>query len=223
MFYRRRKSAPKKKAPRRRMAIRRSPAAIHPARVFTETLKVSDLQCNANLTGSGPGQQWIVSMNSIPQFSSYKGLYNEFKILKVKFQYIPDFSSYEKNQALYNLGTGGPIDSAPTMAYVVQRDGTAPPPSSELDVITQNGSRIVQFTKPITITVTKPQPELYLSTTGGGTAALEQGTWLDLNSAAGTNHFGVQTYVTSPGGATGIPFNVGRVYAHVTFALRSTK
>lgn len=163
-------------------------------------------------------------MNSIPQIASYKGLYNEFKILKVKFQYVPDFSSYEKNQGLYNLGTGGPLDSTPIVAYVVQRDGTATPPASELDVLTQNGSRIVPFTKPMTITVTKPQPELYLSTTGGGSAAVEQGMWLDLNgAAAGTNHFGVQTYVTAAGGSTGVPQACGRVYAHVTFALRSTK
>lgn len=213
-----RTAAPKRKIRRRRIA------ATHPSRVFTETLQASDLQVNANQTGSGAGQTWTVSMNSIPQIASYKGLYNEFKILKVKFQYVPDFSSYEKNQGLANLGVGGPIDSTPIMAYVVQRDGTAVNPASELAVLTQNGSRIVPFTKPLTITVTKPQPEIYLSTTGGGSAAAEQGMWLDLNgAAAGTNHFGVQTYVTAAGGSTGIPFACGRVYAHVTFALRSTK
>ena len=165
-----------------------------------------------------------LSMASIPQIAQYKALYNEFKILKIRYQFIPWFNSDEKNQFYQNIGAGGTVETVPMLAYCVQRDAGSVAPATELQVLQQNGCRIVPFsTKSVSVTVTKPQPEIAVSsTTGGGLVNMESTTWLDINTGLNVAHYGLQTYVTSAGTAA-CPFSVGRVYAHITFALRSAK
>ena len=97
MYKKKRSSAPRRKMYRRR------PASLGNLRVFTETLQVSDLACSSNLGSSGPGQSWGLSMASIPQIAQYKALYNEFKILKIRYQFIPWFNSDEKISSIRTL------------------------------------------------------------------------------------------------------------------------
>ena len=121
MYKKKRSSAPRRKMYRRRPAYSN-------LRVFTETLQVSDLACSSNLGSSGPGQSWGLSMASIPQIAQYKALYNEFKILKIRYQFIPWFNSDEKNQFYQNIGAGGTVETVPMLAYCVQRDAGSLPP-----------------------------------------------------------------------------------------------
>lgn len=221
-------SKKKSSAPRRKMYTRRprGVSSLYRTRIFTETLQASPLQCNANLTGSGPGQNWYIDMNSLPQIAQYQALYSQYKILKIRYTFVPDFNSYEKNQGLANLGMGGPIDSTPTFAYAIQRDVkdlvVAPP--NELAILTQNGCRVTTLTKPYHVTIKNPLPDVTVGTSASGTAnpvQWEQRGWIDLqNDGVKVVHGGLQTYVTSAGGSTGIPFSVARVYCSVTFALR---
>ena len=122
MYKKKRSSAPRRKMYRRR------PASLGNLRVFTETLQVSDLACSSNLGSSGPGQSWGLSMASIPQIAQYKALYNEFKILKIRYQFIPWFNSDEKIQFYQNIGAGGTVETVPMLAYCVQRDAGLWPP-----------------------------------------------------------------------------------------------
>lgn len=219
----------RKKGPARRrpgMVLRKYQSSKRTiTRVFTETLVASDLQLNANLTATNPGQVWVLNMQSVPQYSAYKDLYNEYKILKIRYQFVPYFSSEEKNQALYNIGTGGPVNTVPFLAYSIEKspDDWATPPANEVAVLTRNNSRIVPFstTKVRNITINNPVPELYLSTSGGPSVNMNKPTWLSLQDASLVNHGGLVTYVTD-GGSSGVPASVGRTYAHITFALRGT-
>lgn len=223
------KSGMKKKrssAPRRKYVTRR-PRMMGGfkglQRTFTEVAQLSDLIVSQTSSGTVPGQTWAIAAASIPQFGQYKSLYNEYKILKIRFTYVPHFGGADQNQQMYNSGAGGTYAGIPTIAYAVQRDASSLAPLNELEVVTQNGCRVGSLRKVMNVTVSKPQPEIYVSTSAGGTSSWEQTGWLDTNSGANTAHFGVQTFLTDLTSNLAPGYSIARVYAHITFALRSSK
>lgn len=195
-----------------------------PSRVFEETLKVSDLTLNADGATTTNGQVWAISFDSIPQWLDYKALYTQFKILSMKYTFMPIYNSFECNQALYNNGAGGQFNTVPKMAWCIQDSTNCPVPTQEIDVLSQNDCKQINFTKPVKVTVYNPQPETFIATSGAGNVGYDKKAWLDIDQAHSVFHNGIQTYVTAPVSVgLPIPSTIGRVYCKVKFALRDTR
>lgn len=205
------------------LRMRRKIPAL-PTRVFTETLEVSDLLLNADGVTTQPGQVWNIAFNSIPQWKDYQALYTQFKILAMKFTYMPIYNSYEVNQSLVNQGSGGTYQTVPQFSFAIQDSTNCPAPVNQLDVLAQNDCRSVNFTKPIKVTCYKPQPETFIATSGSGNVGYDKKAWLDIDQANTVYHNGIRTYVQCHGLSGIVPGNViGKVYCKVTFALRDTR
>lgn len=234
VYYRRRprnvrnrKGKRKMLKPRRRYGMSKR----GPVRIFTETLAASDLLCNKDLGSSTTGQVWSARMSDVPQLKNYQGLYAQYKILKIKWRFIPEFNGFERNQALANLGAGGPSAAMPSIAYAISTDPKtcAVPPPSEIAVLTQNYSKIRSLgAKPFAVTVYHPLPDLTAGTQVSpgvvGVIGMDKQSWITLDDVTGTGstlvqHYGLQTFVTCADSAS---YNtpVARVYCDITFALR---
>lgn len=57
---------------------------------------------DAGTFNSNSGQAVGVTMNSLPQITSYQNLYSMYKIHKVKYHFIPRYAEAEPNQSLAN-------------------------------------------------------------------------------------------------------------------------
>lgn len=214
-----RKSAAKSKRTYKPRYKKRTPQV----RWFTETAEVSNVQVQQTASGSPTtGQVWSVSASTIPQFANYSKLYSEFKIIKVKFQFVPYFGTSDKNQQLLNSGSGGQYTSTPIIAYAVNTNAATGSPVNELAVLTQNNSRIRRFDRPFSVTVKNPQPDIDVSTSGPSVSWNQRG-WMSTGDAGIiVEHLGLHTYVTDMSSNVGAPYDCGRVYAHITFGMRYT-
>lgn len=204
------------------LRMRRQIPAL-PQRVFTETLKVSDITLNADGTSTTNGQVWSISFDSIPQWTDYQKLYTQFKILSMKYTYLPIYDSFECNQGLYNQGAGGTFNTVPKLCWAVQNSTNCPTPTSEMDILTQNDCKQLNFDRPVKIRVNYPQPETFIGSSVGN-VGYDKKAWLDIDQGHGVFHNGIQTYTTTPV-SVGLPMGatIGRVYCKITFALRDTR
>lgn len=191
----------------------------NPSPVFTETADFGSfaVQPSTGLFTS----QLSCQLNSIPQIANYTALYNQARILKVTYLLMPNYNMFTQGTdvALATL----PV-SAPRIVYSIQDTSAAPPPVAEIDVLTDNGCKIRQFTKPLKITC-RPTPALSEGISTGGFAAVNvKGRFLTLNTNGLTvPHVGVNYAVTQDAWATANPPLQWQVYAKITFQLRDPK
>lgn len=204
---------------RRRPLIRR-PRVTRPvrssSRTFTEVLDGGSLSSNA-------GGTFKVNFNSIPQAASYAKLYRQFCIRKLQVMLLPLYTDAEMNTAL------GTLDyQATRVAFSISDTPMLTVPASELDVLTQNGARVVIGHKKILITCW-PKPDLTEVVPGIITntyAAVRQrkSVWLNTDTAGQAYdgqdvlHGGISYWVSNNLANMGVP--VFKVYFKVTFAMR---
>lgn len=214
-----RKSAAKSKRPYKPRYKKRQPQV----RWFTETAELSNLQVNQVASGSPTtGQVWTIAGASVPQFGEYLKLYSEFKIIKIRYQFVPFFGASDKNQQLLNSGSGGQYTGTPMIAYAVNTNAQTPSPLNELQVLTQNNARIRRFDRPFSVTVKNPQPAIEV-TDGVVNVGWNQRGWLSTqDGGTSVEHYGLHTFVTDMASNVGPPYDCGRVYAHITFGMRYT-
>lgn len=206
---------------RRRFArVRRS--LYNPAPVFTETADLGSFQVPVG--GATPGLylgQLQVNLNTIPQIASYQNLYNCARILKVRYIMMPTFNNFGPFQS--TMAATQSV-SAPRLAYAIQDTSSAPAPVSELDVLSENGSKVRMFTRPVNISH-RPVPGLSEGiTTGGFAAVTRKRQWITLNAGGLTVPHGSVNYaVTQDNYQIGNPQVQWNVYAKITFQLRDPK
>lgn len=217
------KSSKKKSSAPRRKAYTRRPRPTKTYRVFEEVCQVSPITVNQTSSASATGQLWTIAMSSVPQAASYQALYDEYKILSIKYHFIPSFNVADQGQQQENAYYGTPYTGMPTIAYHVSKDGGATAPLNELQVLTRNGCKVAMFNKPLTVTVNKPQP--FVTVVDGNTTNKvdwEQTGWLPLDANGSIiEHFGIQTYTVDKQASMSPGYSIGRVYATIKFALRS--
>lgn len=153
---------------------------------------------------------------------NYAALYNQVKIKRVKLMIIPNYNFESAN------GTGGGAPLAPAvsltrLAYAINNTSGAVPPGVELDVLEDNGCKIVTMERPRYITF-RPVPDLALSNFSSVPVAVSsRNTWVTTNPTGLATVFGGVSYFFTQDYCTNNPPVLFNVYAKITFALRDPK
>lgn len=212
MVFRRRN--PMRRRAKRRGAWRgkfRRARTMYGSRTFTEMVEASDIQVNA-------GGIFSVKFNSLPQATQYSSLYKQFCIKKLQVILLPNYGATDPSlivSGTQNFRLAFAVDDTPSLNV----------PSSELDVITANGSKVVVGQKKIVINC-KPKPDLSILAPGIGYVAMRQrsAVWLNTdatevgNSGTGLTHYGIRYWVT--GGPISPAYSAFKTFFKVTIGLR---
>jgi len=236
-----RRYAKKRRVVRRRRAPRSQLTAT-----YTEMLQGGAISTNTGAIAS-------VSFDSIPQHESYAALWRQFCIRKFQMIIIPEWNSFEGNQASYNASptpvldehgdpvldlSGNPLTGAiapsygqPRLAYAPVFTANAGTPSSELTVLTNNKAKL--FTLGLSkIVKINTYPVANLGQTNLNSALLEseavskRNQWLSTDTGQNVLHRGIQLYCSQYNSGSISPTDnrvIARVYYKVTFSLRDPK
>lgn len=229
MVYRRRSV---RKAPRRGVGVRRRGYMARPSRppmtrqlainragvrTFTECFQAAPLVINT-------GGVLKCRMNDIPQVARYSALYSQFAIRKMKVVLLPKYGQAEPNAALVGLTA---IDyQTGRFAFAINDTPGRRPPASELDVLTDNGARVVMGSKKIVITC-YPKPDVGETELATGAAVASRSRALkwfnfftpELDATGQQVEHGAISWWLSNNPALGA-LDAFDVYIYVTFSVR---
>lgn len=210
---------PRARRPRRRQfggnkfnRIRKSSMAY--SRVFTEVLSAGNIQMNT-------GGQFVCRFNDIPQAGQYAALYKQFCIKKLQVMLLPRLNSFDANTTA-SVGTSY---WAPRLVYAINDSPGTTAPVSEVDVLQDNGAKIVSLTNKKTL-VCYPKPSIGATDLNSGViAAIRQRkiVWLNTNNIDTTNngqdvqHHGITYWLTGNPLYNEFFFDV---YYKITFQMR---
>lgn len=195
-------------------------AMFNPQPHFTETFKYTDLSANS-------GFLLTANMDNIPQLAQYSGLYQQYRIMRVKFLLLPTWTGGEQqNQAIFNSSSGPTVPPGLTsvgtsrIVSVIDSSPDQSVPISENAVLQENGCRIRFLDKMVTITCA-PVPDLK---DANGNQLTIRGKYQNFTSP-NVAHYGVRGWITQPVsvGATGATHISYAVYAKLTFGLREPR
>lgn len=222
MVYRRRfarRPAYRRKPSNRIRRYARMPTrvrAMNPSPTFTETCNLGDV----SLSPTGQyGDSLSVIFNNLPQAGSYAGLYNQYCIRRVVFMLLPNYNSFDQASP---VGANAIAPSIPRICWSVQNSAyqNVSIPTSENQVLLDNGCKLRNFTTPIRIAC-RPVAAVALGKTAGGfVAETKRNRWLSTSEGGDVLHQGVQYYVTQDHPQTATQPISWTVYAKVTFSLR---
>lgn len=199
----------------RRMAPSRRLIVLNPKPVFTETFKISDIAPNS-------GGIMTFNMDDVPQLSQYNNLYTKYRILKAVATLLPNYDGQDQNSAQYNIGVANAYASGMSrIVFAVQDSAASLAPTSEADVLKDNGCKIRPFSnKQIVKMSCRPVP---LATSAGAIVVEQKRKFLTFDPAGGTGnakHYGITYWHTQPVlGQTPTAVNSLAVYVKLTFQL----
>lgn len=215
------------KAQRRRKAWRARKWRKHTKRhqVFSETFKATDLYVNADsFHPPTMAQVQTASIDSVSQFSSYKNLYQKYRILRLDWTIIPRFGQSEPNQAEANVGMSGTFEGNSLIHYSKDWSGINPP-ANEIAMLQRQGVKTRMLNgKPIRVSMKYPVTgkNTYIQDVSGSALAINcKNEWCSFDDPVFYPHGTLYTYtVCSPSGQLGLEgLTVGQVYCKVTFAV----
>lgn len=184
---------------------------------FTETFKMTTL--NGSSTGVTAGLLQTC-LNYVPQVTDYTALYNQYCIRSVQFILIPSYDSYDSTN-----GTALPAGiTAPRLVYAINDSAQQPTPTTELDVLTDNGAKIRMLDRPVRIRC-RPVAQVGMSaSTGGFVSESKRNRWLSTANPE-ILHTGVSFAIsqTIPSTLADPNIPIATLYAKVTFSLRDPK
>lgn len=190
---------------------------FNPTPTFTETINLTTL--NTGTTGAGSAGLLAVAFNQIPQYTDYDNLYNQYCIRSIQFIFVPSYDQYDSN----NLATAATAAvTAPRFVWAINDSANQTAPTSELDVLADNGAKIRMFDRPIKVRF-RPVAQVKLTDSNGNLVSeTKKNRWLSMNDV-GVAHSGVAWAITQtvPNSTLALPACV--VYAKVTFSLRDPK
>lgn len=200
----------------------RSRMMYNPVPTFTETIDLQPIVMTYQPGGQGFAKGiFQVQPSQIPQMPNYQALYNQIKIRKVRLIIVPNYNFESLNGV-----AGASIVPAVTtirMAYSVNNTSGAVPPTTELDVLNDNGCKIVTINRPKTITF-RPVPDLGLTNASSAAVAVSnRNTWLTTSPLGVATVYGGVSYFFTQDYAPNNPPISFNVYAKVTFSLRDPK
>lgn len=200
-----RRPAARKYRPARRYALaaRRPMRSIKYNKVpsFVETLTLE------NPIFSQAGGVFAVRFNQIPQVLQYATLYRQYRINWFKVTLLPDWNSFDVKNTTETI-------NAPRMVFAIDDTGNAAPPVNEADVLEDNGCKIIQLTKPVSMSCRPSAAVGMNASTGGNVYTNKKMRWLDVTRTDIT-HSGIRYWISN--GGTPIAF---RVYIKVSFSLK---
>lgn len=183
---------------------------FNPSPSFTETFKVADINVNA-------GDVFRVAIDQLPQLAQYAGLYNQYKINSLKVMIYPQYNSFDGVQAAGVTGT-----TMPRIAYAINDTPDVAAPTTENDLLSDNGVRVRTLKDKLTIRcVPKPQRP---NATLGVEVIDQKSPFFTFATAGQTNpvYSGISYWISAD---TLVGFTPPRfdVYYKVTFTLRDPK
>lgn len=211
-FNRRRVNRKRRAAGRRRAARKNIKTVSH---TFTEVLTTGSIPVNA-------GGVFYTTFSQIPQAASYAALYKQFCIKKLQVTLMPRLNSYDPNTA----AAVGLSYWAPRIAYSVADTPNVANPTSELDVLTDNGVKVVSLgSRPLRMTC-YPKPSISALEAGSGNpVAIRQRKtiWLNQRNNEVTDdgwsvpHGNIRYWISANPLLSDYQFDV---YYKITFAVR---
>lgn len=221
MVYRRRRGAMARKSSK--------PRRKYGARKFMRQRKLSDMRTFTECLSAGPintnnGGVFKTRITDIPQHADYARLYSQFCIRKLKVVLLPRYGSSEPNAALAGLTA---VDIQNTrIAFSIDDTPARLNPANEIDVLSNNGAKVVTGHKKVTITCW-PRPDLAMFDTNSGAVPAvntKKSVWLNFNNPeTGNNgetiqHGGISYWVT--GSSALASYDCYDAYFYVTFSVR---
>lgn len=188
--------------------------SVNPQPVFTETFTKAYIAPNA-------GGIFTFSIDEVPQLSQYNNLYTKYRILKAQVILLPNFAVQDQNQAEANGASTIPLAGMGRIVYAVNDTAGALPPTSEADLLKDNGCKIVPLsTKGIVRMSCRPTP---VFTDSNGVQAAQTRKWLTFSNVASPfdpKHYGISWWYSQPLLGTGFATNnTLNVYVKLTFQL----
>jgi len=184
---------------------------LNPSPVFTETYTLTSLNPNA-------GGVFRFSMDQIPQLGQYSGLYQKYRILKASLHLLPEYNSFDQNQAETNSALTRTYFGLSRVAWAVNDTPNTNAPTSEAVVLQDNGARVKALSTGGIRMGCRPVP----STNDANNVAMTfNKKYINFNTS-GPNiaHSGIAYWLTQQvsGGAPATA-NVAIVYVKLTFQL----
>lgn len=198
--------------------------AFNPSPVFTETFQYTRSGSPVFLPVNA-GFLLAVSIDQCPQIAQYQNLYTKYKILSAKWMLLPQFSagSADQNAVAYNNGAGQPWSADARVVYSIQDSPNQVAPTSETQVLEDNGCRIRMVKNKLAIRH-KPVPQLQLA---NGIFETEiKSPFINFDVLAPNLpplHYGITGWITQTvngGMPTGQGYNV---YCKLTFQLKDPR
>lgn len=113
----------------------------------------STINVASNATGGGTLQ---FNFNMLANHLAYTSLFDLYKIDKVTVKIVP-----WANVAISGAVGGGVGGQALPVLYIApNKDFYVPPPTSSVDVLNDDGCRVISMSRPVTFTIYKPRPEV---------------------------------------------------------------
>lgn len=219
VYTRRRPTRRMRRRTMRRRTVPRAPPRVRPQamRTFTEMVQLAPLVINT-------GGVLKFRMLDVPQRVRYGNLYSQFCFRKVKVVLLPKYGPAEPNAALVGISA---IDyQNGRLAFAVNDTPYRNPPGSEIDVLTDNGVKIVEGHKKITITCyPKPDVAMVDGASGAAVATRQRALqWFNFDNtelgASGEQvlHGGISWWLTNNSALGNL--DAYDVFAYYTFAVR---
>lgn len=183
---------------------------------FTETFSLPELTTGTTGTMAG---LLAVAMNQVPQWTDYAALYNQYCIKSVQFILMPEYDQYDSN----NSATAATAAvTAPRFVYAVNDSAQQVTPTSELQVLQDNGAKIRTLDRPIKIRCRPVAQVAFTDSNGNAQFETRKSRWLSFQNS-GTAHSGVAWAITQtvPNSVLGLP--AVKPYVKLTFSLRDPK
>lgn len=173
-------------------------------RTFTEMLNAGQLYTSTPSGSTANGQVWKCKFTDLPQNVEYSKLYRQFAIKKLQLILLPRNTIPDLNNQQGFAGSGG--YGSIRLAWSIDNGSSLLPPSSEIDVLTANGAKVVVQTGKKIVINCRPTPDLItpFSTNPAVFAGMRRRglTWLNTDngdqaySGTGIYHGAIRTYAT---------------------------
>lgn len=184
---------------------------------FKEKTELAPLEAGANNFAYG---RITYAISDLLNWSSYKNLFDLYKLNKVKITIIPKFNV----SAAEYQNPAGQAGALPLLYIAPNRDPYVPAPTTTADVLNDDGCKVMRLDKPRSFVLTRPKA-LILDADGTSVPFqfnLGMQPWLTTGGNAQTlsqenvNHFGHRWAILNQG-----PFEaVFQVIAEYSFAMK---
>lgn len=179
-------------------------AATSSQPIFSEMYKMDEIT-------AGTGGTFTFSMSQVPEHANYGVLYRNFRILKAQVLIIPNHNVSEVTVSPVGLGR---------FTFAVNNSPNVPDPTTEADVLVDNGAKVKMLTRPMKINCT-PYAQLTQGVLGGGTTFTSRSKqYLDFDSGQTTPHKGISWWYSNNGSGAN---QTAQLYYKVTFQLRDPR
>lgn len=189
------------------------------------------MKVNSQGSSVFPGQVYTASLDSVTDWANYKSLYQNYRIKKLEWIFVPRWGAAEPNQAEANLGNNGPYDYGVTTHFRRCWANNQGAPANEANMLVYNGVKTVTLNKlPVMrVHMSNPIVQEYIETNVNGTTTLMnpvKNRWCSFDDPTPPQHGCLVTYSAAPAGTgffTTPGLSIASVYCKIYFEVSSPR